>query len=141
MKRIALGLLLATLLPATAEAGVRLGLGADYWLTRRGLFELTVSVDGHLARHILLGGRFGGLVSTLPNTIGIPLDLQLRGELAGGRVYLEGMGGPWILFEGAPLRAHVAFGFGIQSGSLSAGLEVGWLDPDPSVGLRFTFRI
>ena len=124
-------------------AGVRLGLGADYWATNRGLMHLSLTVDAPLARNIYVGGRFGALATTSPTTFGVPLDLSVRALLARRRVYIEGLVGPWLLFDrgDGPLHLHGAFGFGLQSSSLSFGIEVGWLDPRPHVGLRLGFQI
>lgn len=122
-------------------ADVRLGLGADYWSPRVGILNLTLTVDGAIARHIRVGGRFGALATTSPTVFGAPVDLSVRALLASGRVYLEGLVGPWILFTNNPIRLHAAFGFGLQSNNLAFGLEVGWLDPAPMAGLRLAFRI
>ena len=133
--------------PGTAHADVRLGLGADYWaeMPRAGFADLTLAVDGYIARNLQVGGRFGALVTMYPNTFGVPLDLLLRANL--GHVYLEGLVGPWIFMEpywqsyAALFHFHGAFGFGLQSGGLLFGVEVGWLDPWPHAGLRLGFRI
>ena len=134
---LALGLLWA----APAAASVELGLGADYWVDPRGgEFQLTLAVDSWLARHLTIGGRFGALVLTQPNDFGVPVDLRLRVHVQ--RVYFDGLVGPWFLFgERSPVRAHVAFGFGILGPGLSFGLEVGWLDPSTLLGIRLGFRI
>ncbi len=137
-----LGTLALLLFPPVASASeVRLGLGADYWVNRLGLFNLTLAVDGNLTRHLSLGGRAGALVTSLPNTFGIPLDLQFRALLGDSRVYLEAMAGPWILFTSDPVRAHAAFGFGLATRSVDVGLELGWLDPGPIVGVRVAFNL
>lgn len=131
-------------LPSQADAAeVRLGVGADYWANGRGLMNLTLSVDGALARYIRVGGRFGALATTTPTHFGAPLDLYVRALLANRKVYLEGLVGPWLLFNSNEgfLRLHGALGFGLQSGSLSFGIEVGWLDPRPHAGIRLGFRI
>jgi hypothetical protein len=136
------GAFLAALLsPSIANAGVRVGLGGDYWVNRSGLFNLTLTAEGAVTRVIRVGGRFGALVTTSPNTFGVPLDLSLRASLARGRVYVEGLAGPWILFQNDPVRAHVAFGFGISGGGFQIGLEVGYLTPAPIAGLRLAFNI
>lgn len=124
-----------------AAASTELGLGADYWVDPRGgEFQLTLAVDAPLARALTVGGRFGAMVITAPNDFGVPLDFRLRAKVQ--RVYLEGLVGPWILFgERSPVRAHVAFGFGILAPGLTFGFEVGWLDPSTLVGLRLAFRI
>ncbi len=143
--RIAPAALLAVLLwgGGAEAAGVRLGLGADYWTNNRGLMHLSLTVDAPLARNIYVGGRFGALATTSPTTFGVPLDLSVRALLARRRVYVEGLVGPWLLFDrgDGPLHLHGAFGFGMQSSSLSFGIEVGWLDPRPHVGLRLGFQI
>lgn len=126
--------------PGAHAAGVRVGLGADYWFHEEGVFDLTVAVEGRLARRVTVGGRFGGLITSGPTTVGVPIDLVLRAEL--DRLYLEGMAGPWILFErAAPLRAHGAFGFGLQGPDVAFGVELGWLDPRPIAGIRLAFRV
>jgi hypothetical protein len=142
---IALSVLLAAV-PAHATA-IDLGLGADWWLFDRGyggrgMFELTLGLRGQLARHIQLGGRFGGLLASPLNYVGAPIDLQLRANVANGRVYLDGLVGPWILFNSSyPLRFHAAFGFGLQASWVTFGFEMGWLDPSALVGIRVAFRI
>jgi hypothetical protein len=143
---LALGALLLGL-PAGATA-VELGLGADWWLwdryddRGRGVFSATLGVRGQLARRVSLGGRFGGLITSGPNYFGAPIDLTLRVHVAESRVYLEGMAGPWILFNsGAPLRFHGAFGFGLQASWVTFGFELGWLDPTAIAGVRVAFRL
>ena len=131
-----LGILAASL---PAEASLRLGFGADAWLNRGGEFNLTLALDASLARAISVGGRFGALVATNPAVAGIPLDLQLR--VAVEKVYFEGSAGPWILFTDTPFRFHGAFGFGLQSGIISFGAEVGWLDPNALLGVRLGIRL
>ena len=130
--------------PAVARADVRLGLGADYWAeSRNGFLSLTLGVDGPIARYLHVGGRFGALVTGgYPNTFGAPIDLFLRAHLAGGRVYLEGLVGPWLLFDPyrLDLAFHGGFGFGLRSGGLVFGLEVGWVK-EPHAGLRLGFQI
>jgi hypothetical protein len=133
---------LSLLAPGKANADVRLGLGADYWaVPRAGFVDVTLAVDGYIARSLQVGGRFGGLLTSYPNTFGVPLDLLLRANL--GHVYLEGLVGPWLFFEPSVLamRFHGAFGFGLQSGGLLFGVEIGLLDPWPHAGLRLGFRI
>jgi hypothetical protein len=139
-----LAALLFTLLPEKSHAaGVRLGLGADYWARgyAHGLFSLTLAVDAPLARSISIGGRFGAMVSSGPSTVGVPIDLVLR-AIVGGRVYLEGLVGPWIIFRNVdPLVAHAAFGFGLRARDFTFGLEVGYAHPSPLIGLRLGFVI
>lgn len=153
---VAAGVAFAALWTGPAEATeVRFGLGADYQISRyygpfgaqysggAGLFELTLTVDQRLVKHFSIGGRFGGMIVTAPNetTFGVPLDLALRIHMADDRVYLEGLVGPWIVFSQPTFRGHVALGFGIHSGQFQFGLELGYLDPAPMVGLRLAFRI
>jgi hypothetical protein len=138
--------------PASARADVRLGLGADYWAgywaggywaeRGNGFLSVTLAVDGPIARNLHVGGRFGALVTGgYPNTFGVPLDLFLRAHLGGGRVYLEGLLGPWLFFSNIPdFHFHGAIGFGLQTGGLVFGLEVGWIR-SPHAGLRLGFQI
>jgi hypothetical protein len=123
--------------PAAADA--RLGVGADYWWARRGVFGLTLAVDTHLARHLAVGGRFGAALIVSDPHVAVPIDLQLRVPIQ--RIYLEMSAGPWIFFEGDPVRAHVAFGFGIASRAVSFGVELGWLDPSTIIGVRLSFHL
>lgn len=128
--------------PRAEAADVRLGLGGDYQVNRRFLGEVTLTVDGAVARYIRVGGRFGALIASGRPDFGVPLDLEVRALLAGRRVYLEGLFGPWLIFDSDRfIHLHAAVGFGLQSGGLSFGLEVGWLDPSPMLGLRLGFRI
>ena len=135
---LALGL---ALWAAPATASVELGLGADYWVgPERGDFQLTVAVDTPLSKALTIGGRFGALILTSPNDFAVPVDLRFRVRLQ--RLYLDGLVGPWFLFgESSPVRAHVAFGFGVLLSGFTLGLEVGWLDPSTLLGLRLGFRI
>ena len=132
----------ALLLAPSARADTRLGLGADYWIDNEtGIFSLTGAIDTPVSRVFSVGGRFGLLLTSSPTEVGIPLDLLLRFEPRRSSLYLEALAGPWILFVDEPVRAHVAFGFGVRTGVLSAGLEVGYLDPDPVLGLRLAFNL
>jgi hypothetical protein len=135
---LAAGLLL---LPVSSEAAsIRLGLGADYWFDEGAAFQLNLGVETHLAGPLHLGGRFGLAFLTEPSTLGIPIDLVLRVDLA-RRFYIEGLVGPWIVIDsGETLRAHAAFGFGIKSGALSFGLEAGYASPEPILGVRLGYR-
>jgi hypothetical protein len=131
----------AVLVSNDAEASVRLGIGGDYW-AGNGIFSVLVGVDTPLARHVVVGGRFGGLITGGGYTFGAPIDVFLRVNMARHRVYLEGMFGPWFLFGGAgPLRLHGAIGFGLQSQTVGLGLELGFLDPAPMGGIRLSFKI
>jgi hypothetical protein len=122
-------------------ADFHLGLGANYWLVERAVFNLDISVTFGVASYLSVGGRFGGLITTAPAAAGIPLDLLLHVALGSSRLYLEGVAGPWLLFEGDVLRAHAGIGFGITAGPLSFGAEVGYLDPRAMVGGRLMFRL
>ncbi len=128
--------------PTTSEAAaIRVGLGADYWIDESAAFNFTLGVEGRIAGPLSIGARFGAALITDGNDIGIPLDLILRANVARNRVYIEGMVGPWIVFgRNDEFRAHAAFGFGLQSGAASIGLEVGYLDPNPVIGLRLGYR-
>lgn len=135
---LAIGLLVAAA-PAHA-AQLDIGLGASYWFEDSGVFDLNLGVRAPIARHLLIGGRFGALLATNPNHVGIPLDLQLRVRVS--RVYFEALGGPWILFDGDPtVRGHAGFGFGLLAGFINVGLEVGWLQPQALVSLRIAFPL
>lgn len=145
LRGTAVAAVLLCALPQTAEArtDVRLGLGADYHVApERGQLNLTLAVDAPVARFLRVGGRFGALITSSPTQFGAPLDLEVRAHLAGGRVYLEGLVGPWLMFGGGNLiRLHAALGFGLQTSLLTFGIEVGYLDPGPIAGLRLGFRI
>jgi len=144
MLRPFLGGLLALavfLAPSRSDAAdVRLTLGADYQLNTTPFFHVTGAVDFAFIGPVSLGGRFGALLATQPNSLGIPLDLSLRVTPRRTPIYLEALVGPWIFLEGDTFRAHGAFGFGFQGSSLSLGIEVGWLQPRPHVGLRLGWR-
>jgi hypothetical protein len=135
---LALGL---ALWAGPAAASVELGLGADYWIEPAdGAFQLTLAADTPLARALTVGGRFGVLFLSSAPAVGVPIDLRLRVHLQ--RLYMEGLVGPWFLFDRPdPVRAHVAFGFGILARGVTFGVEVGWLDPSTLVGIRLGFRI
>jgi len=124
--------------PSFAET--RLGLGADYLTDHQGLFMLNLSVDTGLARSIAVGGRFGALLIT-GSTFGAPVDVFLRAYL--GRVYLDGMVGPWFFFSGSDaVRLHGAIGFGLLARGMTFGLEVGGLSGGTALfGPRLAFRI
>src|SRR5262245_12886503 len=132
-------LLALMLMSSPALAFIRLGVGADYWVDRSGEFNLTLAALAPLTRELAVGGRFGALIATDPATAGIPLDLQFRASIS--RLYLEVSVGPWILFTDRPVRAHAAFGFGLQARSIAFGIEVGWLDPNALLGVRLSFKL
>ena len=145
LRRKCLPLVLAGALVALpAQAGIRLGLGADWWLYRGGEFNVTLAVDTQLLRRLYIGGRFGAYFAMLPGEIGVPIDLLLRLNL--GQVYFEGLVGPWVTFggyytSGFPFRAHAALGFGLQASAVTFGLELGYLDPGAIFGIRLAWRI
>ncbi|MBZ4422638.1 hypothetical protein [Myxococcus sp. RHSTA-1-4] len=125
---------------ASEAAAVRAGLGADYWMDQSAAFSFTLGVEGRIAGPLSVGARFGAALITDGNDVGIPLDLYLRANVARS-VYIEGMAGPWIVFgRGDEFRAHAAFGFGLQGKAASIGLEVGYLDPEPIIGLRLGYK-
>jgi hypothetical protein len=135
---IALALFLA---PARSDATeVRLTLGADYQLETTPFFHVTGAVDFVQLGPFAIGGRFGVLLATQSNTLGIPLDLSLRLTPRRTPLYLEALVGPWLFLGGDTFRGHGAFGFGFQGRSVSLGLEVGWLEPRPHVGVRLGWR-
>ncbi len=119
---------------------LRLGLGANYWFASRGLFDLTLAVDGRIIGPVYVGGRVGAALVTSPATAGIPIDLLVGVVFARGLIYIEASGGPWLIFKGDLLRGHGALGFGFHRGILFAGLEVGYLQPDAILGLRLGLR-
>lgn len=139
----ALALLIALVFaPSIASArSVRLGFGASYWLARTGVFDLNLAVGAPITSAISVGGRFGGLVTSGSGPrVGLPIDLFVHAGL-GDRAYVEVLGGPWIFFEGDTVRAHVAIGFGFESGSISFGPEIGYLEPDAILGAKLAFRL
>jgi hypothetical protein len=131
----------AVALPARAASPVSLRLGGDYLLDGGpGVFSVGLGLETLLGRRVSVGGRFGGLLTTSPTSGGVPLDVFLR--LRFGRVYLEGVGGPWFFFTGDTLRGHGAVGFGLFARDLEFGAEIGFLSPDRTqLGLRLGLRI
>lgn len=126
--------------PAAAAAAV--GLGADYLTDpSAGAFQLTLAVDRPLAGGgLTLGGRVGAMLLTRSDRVGIPLDARLRAHL--GRVYLEGLVGPWfVLDDRDSVRFHAGFGFGVATRNLQVGFELGVLDSDTMLGLRLAFPL
>lgn len=138
-----LALLLAAS-PAEARRGggarVALGLGADYLLDPEiGEFQLTLALETPIARGLTAGAKFGALM-TSKEDVGAPIDFRLRLRTHG--LYVDGLVGPWIFFDGGDaLELHAGFGFGLLSGGTSLGLEVGWLDGSGMVGLRLAFSL
>ncbi len=134
--------LVATLaLPARAATPVSLRLGADYLLDGGpGVFSLQLGIEEPLGRVVSAGFRFGGLLTTSPTTAGVPLDVFLRFRL--GRAYFEGLGGPWIFFEGDTVRGHGAVGFGLLGREFEFGGELGYLSSGRTqLGVRLGFRL
>jgi hypothetical protein len=137
---LALLALAAALWSRPAAASTQLGLGADYLFDpEAGALQLTLAVDRPLAKRTTIGGRFGVLLTSGPDEVAVPIDLRLR--VRGRQLYFDGLVGPWIFFGDDPFRIHAALGFGILSGSLSFGLEVGWVDPSAIAGVRLAFRL
>jgi len=123
-----------------ANASVNLGLGADWIEDGEGELNLTLGADTFLARSFSIGGRGGVAFFDDSHHIGIPIDFRLKLHVQ--RIYFEGLVGPWMLIDsGDLLRVHGAFGFGLESGSLAFGLEVGRLDRATLLGLRLAFRL
>ena len=124
-----------------AEASVALGLGADYLLDPEvGEFQLTLAVATPLARHLSVGARFGAMLLSEPSRVGVPIDVKLRVRM--DRLYVEGLAGPWIVFDDDDaLKLHAGVGFGLLTGGMSLGLEVGYLDPTAMVGVRLAFPL
>ena len=137
-----LALAVLSLAPLAAPAQVRLGIGGDYIFNEQGVFELTLAVEGRLARRIAVEGRFGGLLTTSSGTAGVPLDFGLR-VTPGGRTYFEALVGPWFFFKGPDaVRGHAAFGFGLEQRHFSFGLEIGGLTgSNAMIGGRLAWRI
>lgn len=126
--------------PASASSA-ELGLGADWLVSpRHGAFQLTLAGDSWIGSHFSWGGRVGVLALTDPSRLGVPIDVRLRGHF--GRVYVEGMVGPWLVFHDTDsLRFHAGFGFGLVTRQVRIGLEVGVLDPTSMIGLRLAFPL
>jgi hypothetical protein len=132
---------LALALPARASP-ISLRLGADALLNGGpGVFSLGLGLESALGRRVSVGARFGGLITTSPTTGGIPLDVFLRVRV--NRIYVEGVGGPWIFFSnGDTVRGHVAGGLGFLMHDWEFGAEVGYLSPDRTqLGLRIGVRL
>lgn len=141
MRRLAPLVLLASvwLAPKTSHAELRLELGAFGWIDESALFDLTLSGDLHVGRHVEVGLRGGAGLTSGPTAAVIPVDLQLR--ILVSRFYIEGDVGPWFIIADSPVHAHGTVGFGVDIGMFTAGLEIGYLQPEPilgaKVGLRF----
>lgn len=123
-----------------AGASVNLGLGADWIEGDTNDFNLTLGADSYLTRHLSLGGRAGVAFFDDAHHVGIPIDMRLKLHVQ--RIYFEGLVGPWLLIDADDrFHFHGAFGFGIHTGSLAIGLEVGRLARATMVGLRLQFRL
>lgn len=123
-----------------AKASVNLGLGADWIEGGVGEFNLTLGADSFLARGFSIGGRAGVAIFDDSHHLGIPIDFRLKLHVQ--RIYFEGLVGPWALIDSGDLfRFHGAFGFGLESGSLAFGIEVGRLGQATLLGLRLAFRL
>lgn len=124
---------------STAQAELRLGVGAHDWVDVSPVFDIDVAGSTSVARHLEVGVRGGAAIVTSPSKAMIPLDLQLR--VVASRLYVEGSAGPWILLDDHPIKAHGAIGLGLRAGDLEVGAELGWLDPDPILGIHFALRL
>jgi hypothetical protein len=123
-----------------AEASVDLGLGADWIEGGTGEFNLTLGAETWLARHLTIGGRAGVAFFGDSDTIGIPIDFELKVHVQ--RIYFEGLAGPWFLIDSGDLfRFHGAFGFGLETRGVDFGLEVGVLKDATMLGLRLAFKL
>ena len=124
---------------ASSGTAVQLGLGADWLLDpESGDFQLTFAASRYIAQNVSFGARFGALFLTDPGRVGVPIDARLRFHL--DRLYIEGLVGPWIIFDDDDaLRFHAGIGFGMYTRSFQLGLELGYLDPTGMVGLRLAF--
>jgi hypothetical protein len=145
---LAAAALVAVALPQPADAArrrarpsssVQLGLGADWLLDpETGAFQLTFAADRWIARNTSFGARFGALFLSDPGRVGVPIDARLR--FRADRLYLEGLIGPWIVFDDDDaLRFHAGVGFGLYASGFQLGLELGYLDPTSTVGVRLAF--
>jgi hypothetical protein len=135
----ALGAALLCARPAAAS-GTEGSLGADYLLDDdAGGFLGTLVFDTPIARALSIGARFGAFVESGPSRLGIPVDARLRFHARG--IYLDGLAGPWIVFEeGQRVRFHAGLGAGVfLARRVTLGAEVGYLDPSSMIGLRVGF--
>jgi hypothetical protein len=138
---VAVCVVLALAIPARASP-LTLRLGADALLNGGpGVFSLGLGVESALGRRVSVGARFGGLITTSPTSGGVPLDVFLRIRVS--RAYIEGVGGPWIIFTGPDtFRGHAAVGLGLLARDLEFGAEIGFVSPDRTqLGLRIGLRL
>jgi hypothetical protein len=140
--------LVSSLATTAAAAEARLGFGADYIFNDRSAFQINLQGDLPLlvSAHrrsdlvIALTGRAGALLTAAPTVGAMPIDAGLRLYL--GRVYLEGIGGPWIFFSGDAIRGHAAAGLGVVTRSLDIGIELGALSGSSGlIGARLALRL
>lgn len=123
-----------------AAASPNLGLGADWVEHGNGEFNLTLGADSFLARNFSIGGRAGVAFFDRGHVVAVPVDLRLKIHVQ--RIYFEGLVGPWFFVESDDLfRLHGAFGFGLESGGVAFGLEIGRVAETTLVGLRLLFRL
>src|SRR5438045_9006285 len=127
---------LALALPARAVSPLSLRLGADALLNGGpGGFSLGLGVESALGRRVSVGARFGGLITTSPTSGGVPLDVFLRIRVS--RAYIEGVGGPWIIFTGGDtFSGHAAVGLGLLARARELGAESGFVRSDRTVLAR-----
>jgi hypothetical protein len=131
----------AVAVPARASP-LSLRLGGDYLFDGGpGVFSVQLGVERALGRVVSVGGRFGGLLTTSPTHGGVPLDVFVRFRFS--RAYLEGVGGPWIMFsDNDTLRGHAALGLGLLARDFEFGAEFGFLSPSQTqLGARLAFRL
>lgn len=144
LRRLALALTLVTGLlaaPRPAAADTRFELGGNYWLHQGGAFTAMLALDTPVTRWLAVGGRAGGVLTTDPVRGGVPIDLAVRLHVA-RPVYLELLGGSWLLFDsGQTVRGHVALAIGTGSSSVNFAVELGYLDPEPIFGAKLGFRL
>ena len=141
MLPVAVCVALGLAVPAHASP-LSLRLGADALLNGGpGVFSLGLGVESALGRRVSVGARFGGLITTSPTSGGVPLDVFLRIRVS--RAYIEGVGGPWIIFTGGDtFRGHAAVGLGLLARDLEFGAEIGFVSPDRTqLGLRIGLRL
>lgn len=129
------------LLPGAAHAvSVGIDLGGGWWFENRGQLDFHVRVDQKLGKYVSVGIRPGVLLNfNGPVEVGVPVDAIFRFHIP--HVYFDVMGGLAVLFgNSAPLRAHVAAGFGVPFAKhWAVGFEAGWLQNGAQLLVRFSF--